>query len=88
MLSAVEVAAAALVVFGAPFDTLTVTRVDALDDVVNPVAVSRADTVDIDPACAFTGIEIKPSPLTTAALVFDELKVSPDAGSTALVPSL
>jgi hypothetical protein len=88
LLSAVALAAEALVCFGGPFAAMTVISVELAAEVDRPVAVSRADIVEVDPASALTGIETNPAASTSLALVFDELKVSPDAGSAALVPSL
>jgi hypothetical protein len=44
--------------------------------------------VALDPATAVTGIETSPAALTLPALTFDEMKVSPAAGSTRTLPSL
>jgi len=67
---------------------LTVTTVELAVDATMPDALSLAPIVAVAPAVAFVTKVTTPAALTVATAAFDDLNVSPDAGSTLVEPSL
>jgi hypothetical protein len=62
--------------------------VELLVEVARPEAVSRAMMAAVAPLIALAAAVTTPVALTMATPVFDEVNVSPDAGSALVAPSL
>jgi hypothetical protein len=67
---------------------LTVTTVELAVEVLTPDAASVALIVALAPTLAFMTRFTTPAELTTAIPVFDDINISPDAGSDLVEPSL
>jgi hypothetical protein len=67
---------------------LTVTTVDLAVEVVTPDAESVALIVALAPTRAVMTRVTTPAELTVAIPVFDDMNISPDAGSVLVEPSL
>jgi hypothetical protein len=86
---AVCAAAVALFAVGGPLAPgVIVTMVELLVEVARPDAVSLAMMIAVTPLFALATAVTTPAVLTAATAVFDEVNVSPDAGSILVDPSL
>jgi len=65
-----------------------VTRVELFFEVARPDAVSLAVIIAVASLIALAAAVTTPVILTVAAVVFDDVKTSPDAGSILVDPSL